>query len=184
MESAGNGWSWAWLTLPQRAALLVVDAQVGFAGPHTAHVESRIASLVEQRAGDFSIIIATQFFNAPDSNFRRLIDWHGVSESPATDLFEPVQAAAHCVIAKHTYGASDEIARLLADRGIEDVFVCGIDTDVCVLQNAAGLFDRGYYVRVLLDACGTNGGPLAQEASRPLLMRTIGARQTISAAGH
>ena len=170
---------WSWIEIPRPSALIVVDAQAGFVGPHTGHVESQISALLTQRGKDFDVVVATQFVNPADSNFRRLIDWHLLDTPEQTRLFDSVASHASVVLEKSTYGASQQLGAILDSHQVEDVFLCGIDTDVCVLQNAAGLFDLGYSVRVIVEACGTNGGPDAQNSATILLTRTIGYRQTL-----
>lgn len=78
------------------------------------------------------------------------------------------------VIDKPTYGAGEAIERHLREHDIQRVTVVGIDTDVCVLQNAAYLFDHGFAVGVDAAGTATNGGPEADKAAIPLLRRTLG----------
>jgi len=118
--------------------------------------------------------------NRAESNFRRLIGWQRLGASPDTDLIESVRDHAHRVITKPTYGAVAQVMDALVERDISAVYLCGIDTDVCVLQNAAGLFDAGVTPYVLFNACGTNGGPAAQHAALHLLRRTIGRGQVLT----
>ncbi|MFT4299687.1 MAG: isochorismatase family cysteine hydrolase [Aeromicrobium sp.] len=176
-ETSAAPWSHIEITRP--TALLIVDVQHGFVGPHTAHVPAAVRSLLVERRSDYAAVIATRFHNPPESNFRELIDWHRLAEPPETDLVDGLESVIDTVIDKDTYGAVEAIAAVLDHLGVRDVHLCGIDTDVCVLQNAAGLFDRGYRPAVLIDGCATNGGPDAQASAIPLLGRTIGARQVI-----
>ena len=62
------------------------------------------------------------------------------------------------VLDKTVYQNADAIARQLDAIGVGEVNLFGIDTDICVLQNAARLFDLGYRVNVLYDLCATNAG--------------------------
>lgn len=167
------------LTIPPRSALLAVDCQRGFAGPNARHAVELIDGFLTERAQDFDLVLATRFRNPPGSNFRRLIHWNRLASEPETLLFDSVAGAADVVIDKTTYSATGQIESELAKGGIDRVYIFGIDTDVCVLQNAAGLFDRGLTPLVLVDLSATNGGPAAQEAAIPLLCRTVGSDQVL-----
>jgi nicotinamidase-related amidase len=162
-----------------RSALIVVDVQRGFIGPSTAHVPRAVRSLLNARRGEFDLVVATRFRNLPDSPFRKWIHWDDLSCAPDTDLVEGIEERADVVIDKTIYGVPSDLAQLVEQSGAQHVYVCGIDTDVCVLQIAAGLFDLGHHVLVLLRATGTNGGHDAQAAAEKLLCRTIGQDQVI-----
>lgn len=170
---------WSQLTVDEPAILVAVDVQKGFVGPSTQHVPGLVLDLVRAKKDQFKSVVATRFFNEPDSNFQKLIDWHRLTDSPDTDLVEGLEPLVDDIIDKETYGAVRQIAAVADKNNARVIYICGIDTDVCVLQNAAGLFDLGYEPRVIVEASGTNGGPDAQKAAIALLNRTIGGRQVI-----
>jgi len=136
-------------------------------------------SLLHSRGEEFETVIATRFRNAPGSLFRTAIQWDRLAGPPETDLVDGLEAFADFVVDKTTYGAAAELDVLLRQRSVLHVYLCGIDTDVCVLSNAAGLFDLGWRANVLVDACGTGGGSEAQASAIPLLRRTVGPEQVI-----
>lgn len=47
---------------------------------------------------------------------------------------------------------------VLKEKGIEKVYFCGINTDVCVFHTAIGASQRGYHVHVITDATDTTTG--------------------------
>lgn len=171
--------TWNDLQIEPKSALLIIDVQNGFVNDPTRHVPNAIRALLDERGPEFSVRIATKFINAEGSNFRRLIEWRRLAQSPETDLAPEIVDQVDEVIEKNTYSAIGRITELLGEE-IRTVYVCGIDTDVCVLQNAAGLFDAGLTPFVLYDACATNGGAEAHAATFELLGRTIGRKQVIS----
>ena len=170
---------WSELSVPACSALLVIDVQHGFVRPATSHVPGRISDLLEQRGTDFALTVATRFRNADGSNFRKLIRWERLDGPPDTDL-DPAVESVEMVIDKDTYSAVPLLAPVLAERNISTVFVCGIDTDVCVLQNASDLFDLGLTPIVLADACGTTAGERLHGAALDILRRTIGGAQVVT----
>ncbi|AZA11657.1 isochorismatase family cysteine hydrolase [Corynebacterium gerontici] len=156
----------------ESTALLVVDVQAGFISPYTQRALPRIHELIESDA--FDLVIATRFHNPEGSPYRKFIKWDRLSTPEEIALDPKVEQSADVVIDKATYMAGDEIAASLKAFGIAKVLVVGIDTDVCVLQNAAYLFDHGFEVSIDLEGCATNGGAEADAAAVRLLERTIG----------
>lgn len=167
------------IAIADNAALVLVDVQNGFIGESTKHIPSLIGSFIRQRSKDFACIVATRFLNYPNSPYIRLIGWSDLMKPPRTDLIDEVRDVPDIVLDKHTYCNAEDIAVQLRKRGVTIVYLAGVDTDVCVLQNAAGLFDRGFEVYVLYDLCATNAGSAVHNAMLTPLCRTIGGRQVI-----
>lgn len=153
-------------------ALVVIDVQDGFISDYTKRALPRVYELLEDER--FGLVIATRFYNPEGSPFRKYMRWDKLAGTPDTVLDPVVAAKADIILDKPTYGAGEAIARALDDYGIRKATLVGIDTDVCVLQNAAYLFDHDYEVTVDTGACATNGGPEAERAAIRLLGRTIG----------
>ena len=79
---------------------------------------------------------------------------------------------------KHAYSSVDE--QFLAElrrHDIEEVHICGIDTDVCVTQSAVDLFEAGVRPVVLAASCASHGGPEFHEYALRILRRLIGEAQ-------
>ena len=157
-------------------ALLIVDVQNGFVNEKTKH----IPRLVEKLQYNYDLVIATRFINLPDSPFRRLIKWNRLS--PGTNeidlAFKPKEGIV--VVDKYIYSCIDEtFLRLLEDKGIDAVDICGIDTDICVTKCAVDLFERNITPYVLKDYCATHADADVQESAFIILARYIGKTQII-----
>lgn len=157
-------------------ALLIVDVQNGFVNEKTKH----IPRLVEKLQYNYDLVIATRFINLPDSPFRRLIKWNRLS--PGTNeidlAFKPKEGIV--VVDKYIYSCIDEtFLRLLEDKGIDAVDICGIDTDICVTKCAVDLFERNITPYVLKDYCATHADADVQESALIILARYIGKTQII-----
>ncbi len=72
--------------------------------------------------------------------------------------------------------------RILRRLEITEVLVFGIDTDVCVLSTAAGLFDRGFHPIVVSDLSASTGGVKCHNAALSMLPRYIGANNIVTTA--
>ena len=155
-----------------RHGLVVIDVQDGFISEYT----SKCLPAIYELLGDdrFDVVIATRFFNPEDSLYRSQIHWQRLTESPEIDLDPQVERAADYIVDKPSYSAGQELIDIVRKENVDEVTVVGIDTDVCVLVNAALLFDNNISVSVDTRACATNGGPEAEKAAFRLLQRFVG----------
>ncbi|MCW9033232.1 MAG: cysteine hydrolase [Rhodospirillales bacterium] len=160
----------------RRDLLLIIDVQQGFINPSTAH----IPAMVEELQHAFSTVMVSRFFNPPGSPYRRLMEWEIFApRSPEGELaFKPRDDAY--IFDKAIYSAlSPQVESTLTSKGINEVVLCGIATDNCILKTAVDLFENGYKPIVIADACASHGGPECHEAGLMLLKRFIGADQVI-----
>jgi nicotinamidase-related amidase len=157
--------------------LLIVDVQRGFINQWTAHVPAAVEAL--QR--DFERVVVTRFYNPEGSLYRRLIGWQRLAKESADFplAFTPPTDAP--VIDKATYTCvTRDFLETLAGWGVEEVHVCGIATDNCVLKCAVDLFEAGIAPVVMAKACGSHGGPACHDAGLLLLRRFVGEKQVVN----
>ena len=62
------------------------------------------------------------------------------------------------------------------------MFVCGIDTEVCVLKTAVDAFEHGIRAWLLTDASASHSGQPAHDAGVLVAEKMIGRLQTIKTA--
>ncbi|KAH9383647.1 hypothetical protein HPB48_025352 [Haemaphysalis longicornis] len=48
-----------------------------------------------------------------------------------------------------------EVTKLMQERGLDSVVLCGIEAHVCVQNTALALLERGFNVHVAADACSS-----------------------------
>jgi nicotinamidase-related amidase len=158
--------------------LLVVDVQSGFINDFTHHIPDRVVSLIKQ--GDYTPILFTRFINSSTGPYVRLLDWQGCNDEPETSL---VSELAPFIDSKFVFskpglcGLPNELVEYLSQQQVEQVFVVGIDTDMCVLKVAMDLFDQGIEPIVLTDCCASTAGLQAHLAGLAVLSRNIGAQR-------
>jgi nicotinamidase-related amidase len=160
----------------KRDFLLIIDVQKGFINPSTAHIPERVETLQHQ----FGAVMVSRFFNPPGSPYRRLMGWERFApRSEATELaFTPRNDAE--IVDKPVYSAlTPQLESYLSRTGIDEVAICGIATDNCVLKTATDLFEAGYKPMVIHDACASHGGVQCHEAGLMLLRRLIGEEQVV-----
>ncbi len=157
-------------------ALLIIDVQVGFVNDATRHILPKVEALQKQ----YPHVYATRFINAEGSPYRWLLDWHRFYES-SDDVplaFQPVDGIT--VIDKHVYTCvTPEFIEDLHSKGIEEVSICGIDTDACVSACAVDLFENGFRPVLLSEACASHAGADYHEAALRILARLIGKNQIV-----
>ena len=159
-----------------KRALLIVDVQKGFINAETEHVVSR----VEQLQSEYEHVYATQFVNREGSPYRKFLGWERFAQGSEEVLlaFEPLPSVR--VIVKDLYNSvNSRLLEELERNGIEEVDVCGIDTDACVMVTAVGLFERGIRPVIISDACASHGGAEYHNAALKILRRLIGRDQII-----
>ena len=62
---------------------------------------------------------------------------------------------------------------------IQDVHLCGLDTDACVLSTAMEIFDANLRPVVISSACASSGGIALHNNAITMLKRNIGAKQVL-----
>lgn len=161
-----------------RPALIVVDAQQGFADPawgrrNNPACESRIVKLVDAwRAADGPVILVRHDSSTPGSPLR--------SGQSGNDFLPGVEGSHDLLVTKSVnsafYGTPDLDAWLRAG-GIDEIVVCGITTNHCCETTARMAGNLGYDVTFVLDATHTfdRQGPDGIVVSAEDLARATGA---------
>ena len=160
-----------------KRCLFFIDVQSGFVEPGTTQP---IIPHLEQLARDFEgeFVLATKFVNRDGSGFTDIMGWHGLKDERETALLPFVEACADFIIEKNTYSAcSDEVMKILTEKGITEVILASIDTDCCVLATATSLFEHNIRPVVLEKYCASTGGAASHAAGIRVLNRLIGAAQ-------
>jgi len=153
-------------------ALILIDYTVDFVdgklpvGQPAIDIEDRIAELAETfvNQGDFVVMA---------------VDLHDESDPyhPETKLFPPHNIRG--TDGRHLYGKLDEVYRRhedriywmdktrysafcgtdlelkLRSRGIREVHLAGVCTDICVLHTAVEAYNKGFELFIHADACAT-----------------------------
>ncbi|MDT0349522.1 cysteine hydrolase family protein [Pseudonocardia charpentierae] len=168
------------------AALIVVDVQNGFVTEHSAHVVRLSVDLVKRWQAAGRDVVFTRYINHEDSIFERLMGWTKLQHSPAIDIvpdLQPYVNGATAVVDKRVYTLfTDEGEQHAKDRGWTDVYVCGIDTEVCVLKTAVDAFERNIVPRLVVDASASHSGPKAHNAGLIVAAKMLGPRQLVQSA--
>jgi len=176
-------------------ALLIIDFQNDFTGGGALEVPGGddIAGPVKRLARHLDVAVATRDWHPPDhASFEEqggpwpvhcVAGTHGADFHPAMD---GVELGAVVDVGK---GREDEgysgfeksnLAQILRDHGVDEVYVCGLATDYCVRASAIDACREGFDVTVVEDA--VRGVEVEQGDSARAIddMRGAGAQITTS----
>lgn len=135
--------------------LVVVDMQEGFRYSQTEAILPNIIKLLA-RFGDSTLF--TQFIDMAGSPFEKLLRWKKFQNSQNRQLLaelrsfpKPQNTFTHKGYSLFT----SELEAFLAKHHRSTWYLCGIFTDVAIVQTALELFDRDIEVKVIADACAS-----------------------------
>lgn len=173
--------------MTMRSVLVVVDVQNGFIRPESAPVVPTIVNIVDRWQAAGGDVVFTRYLNYPGSPFERLVRWSECMTSPQIDIVDELQPHADkavAVIDKKGYGlfADPAGAALVAARGWQDIYVCGIATESCVLATALGAFELDLNPWVIEDASASHAGRHVHDAGLFVTRRFIGEGQIVKVA--
>ncbi|TCK27645.1 isochorismatase family protein [Pseudonocardia endophytica] len=99
----------------------------------------------------------------------------------AVDELADLTRHATAVVDKRVYTMfSDEGLALADEQAWTDMFVCGIDTEVCVLKTAVDAFELGIRPWLVTDASASHSGQEPHNAGVLFAQKMIGRKQAIA----
>ena len=151
--------------------LLIIDMQNQFINEHTDFLVNKIQNLIAE--GKFNNIVFTRFINDENNVCYKKLKYTGCIKEEQRRIV--IETEGSKVIDKRTYSAlNEEFIKYLYDNNIEEVYLCGIDTECCVLKTALDMFESGYNVYVLRSYCACTHGVERHNNAIKILERNIG----------
>jgi nicotinamidase-related amidase len=162
--------------------LLIVDVQNGFVvNKATEQIISPINELVGKWKARKLPIVYSRFINEPGSPWVRFMGFKDLMSQEETKLHDQLINDSGAVYDKTAYSAwSAETEQACKADKCDSVFLCGIDTDQCVLATAIDIFDSGLRPILVTDCCASSAGDKFHEAGLLLLKRLVGQDQMIT----
>ena len=128
--------------------LLVIDAQRDFINEHTLNTLNNIESLINSKKYD--LIAFTRFINDKNSIWYNKLNYKGCMTIEQQEIV--IDTKNYKVFDKRVYTAvSDELKQFISKNNIDEIYLCGFDTDACIQKTALDLFEQNYEVYILKD---------------------------------
>ena len=143
--------------------LFIVDIQPVFLiNKKLKKLPSRIYNHINKNNYDY--IFSFGFVNSQNSPFVRFWKWNkSMKNSKESLLFPILQNSSNYVIWKNTFSClNQELVSILDqiqfNKYHDQIYICGVDTDICVLSTCLDLFINNYDIYLLADLCGSDKG--------------------------
>ena len=151
--------------------LIVIDVQKNFINENTEFLIDKIYQLLNSHK--FDDVVFTKFINEQDSPFYKVLNWKGCMSKEDQKIVLDTQN--YKVWEKRTYTAvTHELINYIKENKIATIYLCGIDTDACVLKTALDLFDMGYNVKIIENCTMSHSGQENHDMAIHLLKKLIG----------
>ena len=135
--------------------LLVIDVQKSFITEDTKKILPKIEKLIDSNLYDD--VVFTRFINSYESRFYKDLNYEGCINESTSSL--AIDSKKYKVIEKYAYTSlTDELKEYIKDNNIEKIYLCGFDTNACVLKTALDLFEQDYDFYLLKNYCGSSSG--------------------------
>lgn len=154
-----------------RSLLLVIDLQNIFINDHTSKLPNKIKEIINNNKYDN--VAFTKFVNFEDSIFVKKLNWRGCIQDEDKKIV--IDTKNNKIFDKSIYSAvNKELIDYLNKNKITEIYLCGIDTECCILKTAFDLFELEYNVYVLKDYCACTHGIERHNNALEILRRNIG----------
>jgi nicotinamidase-related amidase len=156
-------------------ALVVIDVQNYYINKDTDTLPDRIADHIKNNAYDH--VLFTRFVNDENSSLSKILDWHKMQSSPDIDIHRSLSPIANSenTFDKNTYSIfkSSRFIDFLKSKDIDELILCGLDTDACILASQYDGFDMGYRVTVIVNLCACHSGASYHNAAVSILNKNL-----------
>lgn len=158
-------------------ALIVIDVQKYFLTDETRGIVKSIRKYLKN-TNRYLTTYFTIFKNDPKSPLWQISGWRKCRGSPDTDICDEVKefTSDKNLFYKNILSAVKvpQIKNSLKKYNIEEVHLCGFDTDCCVLATAYDLFDQGLKPVVLENLTWSTSQEKLHKPALQMVERNIG----------
>ena len=156
--------------------LLIIDVQLDFINENTKPILNKIIELIDSKK--YNKIAFTRFINDKNSIWYRKLNYKGCMTNEGQKIV--LNTKDYKIFNKKIYSAvNEEFEKWIKDNNINEIYLCGFDTDACIQKTALDLFEKGYNVFVLKDYCMSHSGKELHDIIINNLKRLIGKNSII-----
>ena len=159
-------------------ALFVIDVQGFFENKGTKLVARKINNYIKKNKSKYSFIIFTVFKNNSTSSLQKIFKWNGCSKGKDIKIIKELSESVskNKIVFRKTYSLYKvpQIQNKLKKHKIEQVDICGFDTDCCILAATYDLFDSGYRPVILKSLCFSTSKEKLHKPALKIIERNCG----------
>ena len=126
---------------------------------------------------DYDFIVLTKFINKKGSNFFKLLNWKKMLSSDETEIHNSLIKFSDKknVFAKTSYSIfkAKGLNEYLEKNKISSLYLCGINTEACVLASAFEGFDLGFDVKIIKELCFSHSGKSLHNSALRIIKKCI-----------
>jgi len=163
------------LSTMTKKALIIIDVQNYFVNELTKSLPEKIVKHVNKT--DYDFIVLTKFINKKGSNFFKLLNWKKMLSSDETEIHNSLIKFSDKknVFAKTSYSIfkAKGLNEYLEKNKISSLYLCGINTEACVLASAFEGFDLGFDVKIIKELCSSNSGTSLHNSALRIIEKCI-----------
>ena len=150
--------------------LIVVDMQNGFmTKPNYLELSTKINKFLEQ--SNYENIILTKFINIDNSLYETKLHWFALRDNQSQDFSIKFPNNA-IIFEKFGYGLTNKQIDYIKSLNVDQIDICGLQTDACVYAIAFQMFDNEIYPNILINYCQTS--PERNEMAKQMLIHQFG----------
>jgi len=142
-----------------KSAVIVVDmihdfVDGKFGSKQAQNIVPKIKNLIDRAREKGVLVIYTRDSHEKDDPEISIWGEHAMKGTKGSEIVEDLSPTAKdIVIEKRTYDSfyKTQLEEVLKREGVEEVYITGVSTDICVLHTAFGAFIRGFRVHIVED---------------------------------
>lgn len=155
----------------EKTLLLIIDCQSAFINENTKQYVSKIENLVKENKYDY--VAFTKYINNENSMFFKNLNYKRCINEDDRKII--INTNNFKIFEKDIYSTfNNELEEYLKENEIDTIYLCGFDTEACVLKTALDLFENRYNVVVLKDYSMSNSGIDYHKWALKIIKKLIG----------
>ena len=156
-----------------KTLLLIVDVQKQFIPKNESG--AIFCKEVEELQKKYKNIAISKFINNKETFWVKYLQWNKMMENDAsTELAFTPKENAFIYTNDSFSSVTDDLIDFLNKQKIDEIHLCGVDTDACILATAYALWDKKLPFKVLIDYCISSAGENTHAGAHHLMNKNLG----------
>ncbi len=168
---------------PQKAAVVIVDMQVGFDNAWTDGLKEKIIAFLEEIKGSGTPVVGTCYVNHERTACYLFEGWKDcMAGSRQVEILPELKPYLQRVFEKDKFSCwNEEMKKFVKENAIDKLYFAGVNTGCCVLHSVFDCYNDLVDCSVIEDLCGSTSGPEEHEAALVVLRSCITKERVITA---